>query len=137
MKKVNAIKLITGELLYGIINGNIHQNVIEIENPLIYQVIRTNHGTISKLDRYIPFSNNNIVNIDNKNVVAISDTTKEMNQYYEIYLQYIQTISDKMDISDINKGINSFVEYLKENKLNEDSNDPLDILVTKGNNNYH
>lgn len=91
--KVQHIRLINGDEIIGSVLGEGSDN-ITVDHPLVVCVETTEGGSYLALKKYLPYSKENIINLQKGHVIAVADLHSDIIKYYFLSLRYSKLNED-------------------------------------------
>lgn len=108
---VSAIKLSSGEVVYGVIE-KIEDDLVYVANPMVSEVRKQSDGaTAMVLNRYIAMIQEEVIPLNANHVVSIAVTTDALAGYYNLSVAYAE-FADEMFDTNVKNASNHLKEIL-------------------------
>ena len=117
---VVALKLVSGEMVIGIKETVLSDEITILHNPLMYRFVPNALGSTSAMfTRFCMFTDETKSSFKNSMIMAEFLVTGLKRDYYYSMLKYIETFIDEGFDADIRTGIDYSADLIREKQLNE------------------
>jgi hypothetical protein len=125
--KIQHLRLINGDEIIGVVLNESKTSIL-VDQPLVVFQQESENGSFLALRKYIPYSSENIINLQRGHVIATTDLHKDIIKYYFLSLK-VSKYQDDIVLKSI-QNTNYMLEQLLASK-NIDISDKM-IHVTPG-----